>query len=218
MAFDLLTALDGKWDSGNRPAELFARHVSKHPARYLDAILEGLEQTKKKKVQNGCAELASLVSQAAPELLRPHLSRFARQLRADEPVLRWEAACTLGNLATVDREGALGRLVPQLADALAHQSIVLQGHAARALAKIARAEPKQAPRIFEALSGSSHFFPGTRAGYLVEAMEAFQADEALRTRAIAFVEGFTSSGHPPVARKAKKALRQLRASPPGSAR
>lgn len=205
---DLLTVLDGKWDGGNRPGELYAAHVAKAPKQFAAVIIEGLG-SKKKRVQGGCAELASLLSADSPELLYPHVDLFAANLRAKEPILRWEAACTLGNLASVDGRKVLPKQVPTLADLLSHESIVLQGHAVKALAKIAQVYPAEAPRIFDALSGSTQYFPGSRVGYLVEAMGVFGAPSSLAKKARTFVSEYVESEHAPVARKAKKALKQL---------
>ena len=208
MAKDILSTLDGKWEDGSRPADLYAAHIAKKPRDYVETIIKGLG-SKKKRVQGGCAELASLLSADAPGLLYPHLELFAANLHAKQPILRWEAVCTLGNFAPVDKQKRLPRLVPAMAELLGHESIVLQGHAVRALAKVARAYPGEAKRIFEALRGSTQFFAGSRVGYVVEAMEAFAGDAALASKVREFLTPYATSEHAPVARKAKKALRLL---------
>ncbi len=95
-SLDLQKVLEGKWEDGTRPKDLFERHVSKDPARYVADIVGGLSSAERR-VQNGCAELSSLVSGADPALLAPHVDLFIANLDAKEAVLRWEAACTLGN-------------------------------------------------------------------------------------------------------------------------
>ena len=208
MPVDLHQILDGKWADGSRPKDLFAAHVGPAPKAYLGAIVAGLGSDKAR-VRNGCAELASLLSAAEPALLLPHVARFAANLAAKEPVLRWEAACTLGNLAAVDRAGTTRGSVDGLADCLAHESVVLGGHAARALAKMALAFPDLAPRILARLVASEPHFAGSRVGYLIEAMSAFAGDPRLAAKARAFVEPFAVSPINPVASKAKKTLRAL---------
>jgi hypothetical protein len=106
MATDLLRLLEGKWEAGTRPADLYARYVAKRPASYVEMILAGLA-SKHKRVQGGCAELASRLSADHPTVLYPHLELFLRSLEAKAPILRWEAACTLGNLAAVDDDGRI---------------------------------------------------------------------------------------------------------------
>jgi hypothetical protein len=165
----ILELLDGKWVDGTRPKDLFAAHVSRSPAAYVADIVAGLSGDDRK-VQGGCAELASLLSEAHPELLYPHVDLFARNLGAKEPVLRWEAACTLGNLARVDARGVMRDATSVLVRLLRDKGIVLRGHAVRALAKIALAFPEEAARIQAALIEASGEFPGSRVGYVVEAM------------------------------------------------
>ncbi len=205
---DLVKSLAGKWDAGNRPKDLFEREVAKAPARFAPQIVEGLS-AKSRRVQNGCAELASLLSAAEPELLAPHLDLFVKNLDAPEAVLRWEAACTLGNLAASDRTGKVRSIVPKLLELLEHESIVLQGHSAKALARIARAFPAAAPKILDGLVAAAPAFPGSRAGYLVEAMESFAGLRGVEAKARSFAEKHQQSEHGPVASKARRALRKL---------
>jgi hypothetical protein len=166
-------------------------------------------------VQNGCAELASLLSEPHPELLYPHLSLFVANLCSRAKALRWEAVCTLGNLAAVDERRQICKLVPTLLLLLEDESIVLQGHAVRALAKIARANARRAGAILEALFAAAPSFPGNRVGYLVEAAEAFDGSPKLAARAVELVTPYRDSPVAAVARKAKRALRRLDRRPGG---
>jgi hypothetical protein len=206
---NILKVLDAKWEDGTRPKDLFELHVSKDPARYVGDVVAGL-RAKERKVQNGCAELASLMSEREPKLLLPHVELFVANLDAKEAVLRWEAACTLGNLAASDGKKTVLGVVGKLIGLLDHESIVLQGHAVRALGKIARAFPESAPRILDALVRAAPEFPGTRVGYLVEAMETFTGLPALTPKARAFAREYEASELRPVASKAKRALKRLR--------
>ena len=104
MTIDLHEILLGKWEDGTRPKDLYANHISKEPSKYLDSIIKGLTSDQKR-IQSGCAELASLLSEEKPELLYPHIEMFVSNLDAKEPVLRWEAVCTIGNLVQIDDSG-----------------------------------------------------------------------------------------------------------------
>ena len=210
MATDLLKLLEGKWDAGKRPADLYARYVAAKPAPYVGVILSGLD-AKDKRVQNGCAELASLLSAEHPGLLYPHAHRFVANLKAKAPVLRWEAACTVGNLAAEDDAGVIAKQASTLIAMLAEPSIVLQGHAVRALAKLALKHGALAPTILDALVAAEEHFPATRVGYLIEATEAFVSHAALRPALTKFLTPHAASARAPVARKAHKALKKLAA-------
>ena len=52
--------LAGKWEDGTRPKDLYAEHVSKRPKTYLKQLLAGLSAGERR-VENGCAELCSLL-------------------------------------------------------------------------------------------------------------------------------------------------------------
>jgi hypothetical protein len=55
-------------------------------------------------VQSGSAELVSLLSEDRPDLIVPYFDIFIRNLKAKDPILRWETVCTLGNLVGVDEK------------------------------------------------------------------------------------------------------------------
>jgi hypothetical protein len=212
---DLLATLAGTWGDGTRPKDLYASTVAKAPTRWVPTLVEGLGADDKR-VQNGCAELFSLLSADAPEVVYAHAERFRERLAAREPVVRWEAACTLGNLAAVDARGVVVGCVPALTAQLAHESIVLQGHSVRALGKVAAANPSEAPGILEALVHAEKHFAGSRVGYLVEAMEAFattSALEALHPRVERFVRRHLASPAASVAKKAARVMRLLGRAP-----
>jgi len=208
MVEDILTLLERKWEVGTRPADLYERRIAARPEDYVDVVVEGLA-SKKKRVQAGCAELASRLSADRPELLYPHVEIFTANLRAKEPILRWEAVCTVGNLAAVDDDKLVPKQIDRMIELLSDKSIVLQGHAVRALAKVATRYPKLAPRILSALLGAARHFPGTRVGYIIEATEAFAAHQALVPAIRKFLAPHAKSEHAPVARKAKRVLKRL---------
>jgi len=70
MVKNILELLDGKWTDGTRPKDLYNIYVSKNPLDYIEKIIAGLT-SEKRKVQSGCSELASLLSEHKPELVYP---------------------------------------------------------------------------------------------------------------------------------------------------
>jgi len=208
MSVDLHELLEGKWEDGTRPKDLFADHVGKQPEDFVASITSGIG-SKNRRIANGCAELASLLSEQRPDLLIPYIDLFLEKLEAREKVVRWEAVCTIGNLATLDTAGRVAAQVPLLTALLRDDSIVLQGHAVRALTKIATARPRTAKTVLESLIASADAFEGNRVGFVIEAMEAFirlgDFDDTVR----AFLEPRLESPIPVVARKARKAWKVL---------
>ena len=200
--------LEGKWVDGTRPKDIFSMHVMKNPSDYINDIIDGLK-SENKRVQSGCAEIASLLSDMQPELLYPYLDLFLENLNAKEPVLRWEAVCSLGNLVKIDKDQKIRTAVERIAGFLDDISIVLQAHSVRALTKIAKAFPDLTPRIFDRFLASKDKFPGNRIGFLIEAMEIFVVDEKMVPRIRKFVAPYIKSDIRPVALKAKKVLRLI---------
>ena len=205
---DLTQLLDGKWEDGTRPKDLFSLYVSKDPSSYVDVMVKGL-QSDRRRVQSGCAELASILSESHPKLLYPHIRLFQINLDAKEPVLRWEAVCTLGNLVFVDKKEQIRGNVERIMSFLDDKSIVLQVHSVRALTKVAQAFPDTAQRIFRRLLDSTDSFPGNRIGFIVEAMEVFAKHEALVPEIRSFVEAHARSEIRSVATKARKVLKKI---------
>ncbi len=208
MTIDIHASLDGKWEDGTRPKDLFAEHIRKRPEKHVAAIVSGLGSGNRR-VENGCAELASLLSEERPELLYPHVELFIAGLGSREKVIRWEAVCTLGNLAAVDDAKRVPPQIPILGGFLRDKSVVLQGHAVRALAKIALAHPAGADRIFRVLIGAVDAFPGNKVGFVIEAAERFLELGGFEDRVRRFVEPYVESDVAVVARKAGKVLRAL---------
>jgi hypothetical protein len=206
---DILKILDGKWTDGTRPRDVYNLYVSKNPAEYIGTIIAGLH-SKKRKIQNGSAEIAALLSEDKPEIMYPHIKFFTFNLESKPAVLRWEAVCTIGNLASVDKDKLIPPHIDKIASFLEDKSIVLQGHAVRALSKIAKAFPAEAPEILDNILSSKEFFPDNRIGFVIEAVEPFLANEELKPKVIKFIEPYTESSIKVVARKAKKALKEVK--------
>jgi len=205
---DIHRVLAGKWEDGTKPKDLYSMHISKKPTAYLNDIIEGLD-SEERRVQSGCAELASLLSEDMPDLLYPHMELFVSNLEAQAPVLRWEAVCALGNLASVDKLEKIPTLIDRFAGFLSDKSIVLQGHSVRALAKIARGFSETASDILEMLLSHTDYFPGNRIGFIIEAMEPFEGKPEFAPRVMKFVEPYLESDIKSVVKKARRVMKSF---------
>jgi sugar-specific transcriptional regulator TrmB len=203
---DIFKLLEGKWEDGTRPKDVYKLYVSKDPEKYVEKIVEGL-QSDTRRIQSGCAELASLLSEHNPELLYSNIDVFLENLDAKAPVLRWESVCTLGNLASVDKKKRIPKHLDEIATHLTSKSIVLQGHTVRALAKIAKENPEIAKKILDLLLASKKLFPGNRIGFLVEAMGSFMRNKTLAPIAGKLAKAYVKSEFKSVAKKAKKVMK-----------
>ena len=146
-----------------------------------------------RKIQSGCSELASLLSEDRSELLYPHLQLFLDNLGAKKPVLRWEAVCTLGNLASEDVEGKILGYIDVMRPFLKDKSIVLQGHTVRTLAKIAKSFPGNSGDILETLISVKDHFSKNRVGFIIDVMIYFKDYEELKPKIREFVEPYLES-------------------------
>ncbi len=160
-------------------------------------------------MQSGSAELISLLSEDYPDLLTPYFDKFIGNLKAKAPVLRWEAICTLGNLARVDEEKKILLILPMMYPLLEDKSIVLANHTVQALAKIAEHNQKKAEEILDKLIEKSPLFKKTTVGFIIEAVARFKDYDELVPKVKKFVEPYLESEMKVVAQKAKKTMKIL---------
>ncbi len=171
-------------------------------------LIQGLDSGEKR-VQSGSAELVSLLSEDHPDLLVPYFDKFIGNLEAKAPVLRWEAICTLGNLARVDEEKKILSVLPMMYPLLEHKSIVLANHTVQALAKIAEHNEEKAEEILDKLIEKSPLFKKTTVGFIIEAVARFKDYDELVPKVKEFVEPYLESEMKVVAQKAKKTMKKL---------
>ncbi|MBN2529663.1 MAG: hypothetical protein JXR76_24955 [Deltaproteobacteria bacterium] len=206
---DIYHLLKGTWDDGTRPKDIFASIVRDHSKAYVSEIIAGIS-CGESKIENGCAELASLVSEKFPEQVYPHVKVFIDNIdERQKKVLRWEAVCVLGSLARVDKGGIIVPVIPKIKMHLRDKSIVLAGHAVRALSKMAVAYPDHTMDIFNALTTAADAFPGNKIGFVIEAMAPIIELNRINDEIRSFVQPYAQSPVKVVARKTAKVLRML---------
>jgi transcription elongation factor GreA-like protein len=208
MNMEILEVLKGKWEDGTRPKDLYTEYISKNPETYIEILMQGLDSDEKR-VQSGSSELVSLLSEDHPELLIGYVDKFIDNLDAKEPVLRWEAVCTLGNLARLDEKKKIIPVLPRLYPLLQHKSIVLANHTVQALSKIAESNPEKAEEILNELIKNAPLFKKTTVGFIIEAMARFKDYELLVPKVRKFIEPYLDSKMKVVVKKAKKTLKKL---------
>lgn len=200
--------LRGKWGDGTRPKDLYEKYILVNPEKFLGQLISGLDSDEKR-IQSGSAELMALLSEERPELVGPYMDKFIDNLDAKAPVLRWEATCTLGNLAGVDSGKKIPALLDRIYPQLEHKSIVLANHTVQALSKIGVHNPEKADEILDKLIEKSSLFKKTTVGFIIEAVARYKDYKELHPKIKAFVEPFTESEMKVVSRKAKKTLKIL---------
>jgi hypothetical protein len=174
----------------------------------VEKLIHALD-SEEKRIQSGSAELLALLSEDYPDLVAPFMSKFIENLDAKEPVLRWEAVCTLGNLARVDEEKKILEVLPTMYPLLGHKSIVLANHTVQALSKIAEYHQEKAGEILDQLLNASPCFKKTTVGFIIEALARFKGYDGLLPRVKEFITPYLESEMRVVAQKAKRTLKKL---------
>lgn len=205
---NLHETLRGKWGDGTRPKDLYKSYISVKPEKYLELLISWLDSDERR-IQTGSSELVSLLSEDQPELVAPYIDKFIVNLDAKAPVLRWEATCTLGNLASVDSGKKIPALLDRMYPHLEHKSIVLANHTVQALSKIAVHNPEKAEEILDKLIEKAPLFKKTTVGFIIEAVARYKDYEELHPKIKAFVEPYLQSEMKVVAKKVRKTLKIL---------
>jgi hypothetical protein len=125
--------------------QAIAARVVRRPER-IDALFEGLGSPAAR-VKYGSAKVLRLVSEQAPDLLYPRFDFFLRLLEGGNTFLRWGATRILGNLAAVDRDGKLEKVLDWYFAPVSGHEMIGAANAIGSAAKIALAKPHLADRI-----------------------------------------------------------------------
>jgi hypothetical protein len=89
------------------------------------------------------------LSRHQPELVYPHFEVFAELLGHENTILKWNATLTLANLARVDRDGKLDRMLDVYLAPIDGPVMITAANVIKGAAVIAMAKPHLAERIAE---------------------------------------------------------------------
>lgn len=159
---------DKKADFG----ELAAR-AAKEP-RVLAELFRGLD-AEAGRVRYGCEKTLRLVSESHPELIYPQIDTYIGLLDSEDAFLRWGAILMIGNLARVDRENKIDRILDKYLIPVKGPGLVTAGNTIAGAARIARAKPYLAGRIareFLKVERAAYQGPHSRNVVLGRAIEA----------------------------------------------
>ena len=130
------------------PRASFSRLTSqvKRKPELMDALLDGLSSDVAR-VKFAAAKALRHLSERAPDLIYPHFDFFANFLRHENSILRWNAILLLGNLAAVDQERKLDRMIDDYLSPIRGPHLIDAGNAMRGATAIAAAKPYLADTI-----------------------------------------------------------------------
>jgi hypothetical protein len=99
------------------------------------------------RVRFGAAKALRNLSGRAPDLIYPHFDFFASFLWNENSILRWNAILIVGNLAAVDGERRVDRIIDGYLSAISGPHMIDAGNTMRGAAAIGVAKPYLADRI-----------------------------------------------------------------------
>ena len=162
----------------------------------------------------GASKVLRDLSEQSPDQLYPHFDFFAGLLGSPNHILKWNATLTLANLAAVDREGRLDRILDAYLAPISGPNMIDAANAIRGAAAIARAKPHLAPRIAArilAVERASYATAECRNVAIGHAIRAFDQifDTAGGERTVLrFVSRQTENPRPATRAKAQRFLRK----------
>jgi hypothetical protein len=112
----------------------------------LSELFEGLN-VDKAAVRYGCEKILRLISETKPSVLYPHIDIFLHLLDSENNILKWGAIQVVGNLATVDSEGKIDRILEKFLSPIRGPVMITAGNTLIGAAKIVCAKPALAGKI-----------------------------------------------------------------------
>lgn len=192
--------------------ERIAADVIKSPD-LLTEVLDGLESDEAT-VRYGSAKVIRTISEREPELLYPHLDFFVERLDCENQVMQWEAIAVLGNLARVDTEGTIDRLLDRYLGPIRGPVMITAANTIKGAVRIALAKPDLTEPIVKAIlrvERGKYKTPECRNVAIGHALEAFgeldaQLDDAKAV--LSFATRQLKNGRQSTRRKAERFLKR----------
>ena len=162
------------------------------PAKSLPELFAGL-RADKPEIKYGCLKALRAISEKNPAVLYPEFDRFVGMLDSENNIFKWGAAQIIGNLAAVDTEGKVGRILDRYLAPISGAVMITAANAVGGAGKIALAQPRHADRIVRALlkvEAANYQTPECRnvaLGHVVKSLDLFFANIGDPEPVVAFV-------------------------------
>jgi hypothetical protein len=195
--------------------EAIAAEVLKNPET-IPVLLEGLG-AKTANIKYGSEKVLRLVSEIRPALIYPHFHRFVELLEGENKFLEWGGITTIANLAAVDSERRIDKILDRYFAPIAGPVMVTAANIIGGAAKIARAKPALTERIVSEIlkvEKARYLMHGKRSpecsnvvcGHAVEALAQIYDQIGDKKRVRDFIERQLDNSRPAVRKKAKAFL------------
>jgi hypothetical protein len=172
-------------------------------------------QSDSAEVKYCCAKNLIAIAKENPARLYPHIDTFVKLLDGDNNVLKWTAIIVIGNLARVDKEKNVDRLISKLVGFLNAGKLITANNATMALSGIAIAKPQYQKQITKELLRVEHYDYDTdecrniAIGKVIEAIGSYSGQLKDRKAVIEFARRQTRNTRNATRKKAERFLKKL---------
>lgn len=191
--------------------ESAAKKALKDP-KLLSELLDGLT-SKEDEVRHNSFRALLIISEEHPKVLYPLWDHFSSLLTSENAYHRYIATYMIANLTRVDAENKFERISNEYFGLLNDKSVMVAGHLAVNLGKVAKAKPRLQTKTTKMLLDIDKTYPRPERRDLIKgrAIEAFSEyfEEAKdKKKLMEFVKEQLESKSPTTRKKAKEFLKK----------
>jgi hypothetical protein len=192
--------------------EALARRIAKE-TESLPELFAGL-RADKPEIKYGCLKALRRISEKEPAALYPEFDRFVDMLDSENIILKWGAIIIIGNLAAVDSEEKIGRILKRYLAPISGPVMITAANTIGGAGKIALAKPRFADRIVRALlrvEAANYQTPECRnvaLGHVVKSLDLFFEHIKDPEPVLAFVQRQLGNSRNAVKKKAAAFLKK----------
>jgi len=171
-------------------------------------------QSDSAEVKYCCARNLIAIAKENPARLYPDIDTFVKLLDGDNNVLKWTAIIIIGNLARVDKEKKVDRLIGRLVGFLNAGKLITANNATMALAAVAIAKPQYQKQITAELLKVEHYDYDTdecrniAMGKVIEAIGSYSHQLQDKKAVIEFAQRQTKNTRNATKKKAERFLKK----------
>jgi hypothetical protein len=160
------------------------------------------------------AKVLMALSETNPEVLYPIFDSVAGLLETDNKIIRWSAIAMIANLASVDREGRIDRLIDLYLAPIPGPVMITAGNTMRGATTIAASHKHLADKIVQAMLQVEHGHYQTEEcrniaiGHAIKALSSLAPELQRSERVIDFVTRQTQNSRASTRKMAEQYLKK----------
>lgn len=153
------------------------------------------------------------LSENDPMKVYSEFDKFTRLFENENNILKWTGIIIIGNLAKIDINNKIDKIMPDLFSLLNTGKMITAGNASQALAKIAKAKPNFQEKITQELlkvekyKYDTHECENIACGHVIEAFEFYLGKPG--NKVISFAKRQTKNPRIATAKKAQEYLKSI---------